>query len=387
MDVTKIRESEFGEFAQPCRSIVGYDANALYLWALMQDMPTGWFTLRREQNGFRPESAQLYGQMAAEWLTWEASRHTIRHQLNGREKRIGQLHMDGWCHETRTAYQFHGCFFHGCPCTEAQVNAVNGKSMTRLLEETRKNTAYLRRFAKVVEMWECTWKKTRRATAVKLLLDIEYPHRCGVKWQLTQQQILDAVCAGTLFGLVECDIRVPENLHRHFAEMLPVFKNTTVSRDDIGPFMRQYAKDNDIMSTPRRMLVGSYHGEKMLLATPLLQWYLAHGLVVDHVYQIIEYQPNPCFRRFGESVSTARREGDADPNKTIIADTMKLLGNSGHGKTVTDVDRHRDVLYCTDVGASMLINNRRFHQLDVVVDNAYEIEMDKKVVKYSLPIT
>ena len=28
----------------------------------------------------------------------------------------------------------------------AQVNTVNGKSMTRLLEETRKNTAYLRRF-------------------------------------------------------------------------------------------------------------------------------------------------------------------------------------------------------------------------------------------------
>ena len=80
-DVTKIREIELGEFAQPCRSVVGYDANALYLWALMQDMPTGRFTRRREQNVFRPESAQLYGQMAAEWLTWEASRtgHAIRH--------------------------------------------------------------------------------------------------------------------------------------------------------------------------------------------------------------------------------------------------------------------------------------------------------------------
>ena len=166
--------------------------------------------------------------------------------------------------------------------------------------------------------------------------------------------------------------------------MLPLFKNTTVSRDDIGPFMRQYARNNDIMSTPRRMLVGSYHGEKILLATPLLQGYLAHGLVVEHVYQIIEFQPNPCFRRFGESVSTARREGDSDPNKTIIADTMKLIGNSGYGKTVTDVHRHRDVQYCTDVGASLLINNRRFHQLDVVVDNAYEVEMEKKVIKYTL---
>ena len=159
-----------------------------------------------------------------------------------------------------------------------------------------------------------------------------------------------------------------------------------MTRDDIGPFMRQYAEEHDIMSTPRRMLVGSYHGEKILLATPLLRWYLAHGLVVDRVYQIVEYSPKPCFRHFGESVSTARRNGDSDPDKSIIADTMKLLGNSAYGKTVTNIDRHRDIKYCTEVGTSALISNKRFRQLDVVTADAYEIEMNKSVVKYTLPL-
>ena len=86
----------------------------------------------------------------------------------------------------------------------------------------------------------------------------------------------------------------------------------------------------------------------------------------------------PCFRRFGESVSTARRAGDEDPDKAIIADTMKLLGNSGYGKTVTNVDRHRDVKYCTEIGTSALINNKRFRQLDVVTEDAYEIEMKQE---------
>ena len=63
--VTTLRQNVYGEAARPCRSIVGYDANALYLWSLMQDMPIGWDTRRR---------AQLYGQMAAEWLTWESER-------------------------------------------------------------------------------------------------------------------------------------------------------------------------------------------------------------------------------------------------------------------------------------------------------------------------
>ena len=63
-----------GEEARPCRSIVGYDANALYLWSLTQDMQTGWYTRRREEIEFRPELVPLQGQMVVEWLTWEAER-------------------------------------------------------------------------------------------------------------------------------------------------------------------------------------------------------------------------------------------------------------------------------------------------------------------------
>ena len=370
--ITKIRGG-----SELCRKIVGYDANALYLWALMQDMPTGWYVRRREENGFRPQQAQPYGQMAIQWLTRESDRTgcTIRHQGNGREKRVGKLLVDGWCAKTRTAYQFHGCYFHGCPkCYDhEETNTLNGKTMGTLLADTKKHTTYLRRHVKVVEMWECQWKRESKA--------LPRP-----KWNMTQQQIITAVVDGTLFGMVECDVRVPSELRAHFAEMQPIFKNATVTRDDIGPFMRQYAVDHDIMSTPRRMLVGSYRGDKILLTTPLLQWYLAHGLVVDRVYQIVEYSPKPCFQHFGESVSTARRNGDVDPDKSIIADTMKLLGNSAYGKTVTNVDKHRDVRYCTEGGTSTLISNKRFRQLDVVTDDAYEVTSSKARVTYDLPL-
>ena len=371
--ITKIRGG-----SELCRKIVGYDANALYLWALMQDMPTGWYVRRREENGFRPQQAQPYGQMAIQWLTRESDRTgcTIRHQGNGREKRVGKLLVDGWCAKTRTAYQFHGCYFHGCPkCYDhEETNTLNGKTMGTLLADTKKHTTYLRRHVKVVEMWECQWKRESKA--------LPRP-----KWNMTQQQIITAVVDGTLFGMVECDVRVPSELRAHFAEMQPIFKNATVTRDDIGPFMRQYAEEHDIMSTPRRMLVGSYRGDKILLTTPLLQWYIAHGLVVDRVYQIIEYEPKPCFQNFGDSVSAARRAGDADPDKAIIADTMKLLGNSAYGKTVTNVDRHRDVKYCTEVGTSLslLIGNKRFRQLDVVAEDAYEVTSNKARVTYDLP--
>ena len=373
--VTTLRQNEYGEAARQCRSIVGYDANALYLWSLMQDMPMGWYTRRREENDFRPESAQLYGQMAAEWLTWESERtgRVIRHQINGREKIIGKLLVDGWCSETKTAYQFHGCFFHGHSCTGKEVNEVNGKPMAELLAETRKNTAYLRHFVKVVDLWECEWKETRRYPVMKKCLDAAFPRRRHARWTMTSQQIMSGVRAGTVFGLIECDHCVPEALLDHFAEMQPVFKNIHLTRDDLGPFMRLYAEEHNIMATPRRMLVGSYRGDKILLATPLLRWNMDHGLDVTHVYHVVEYDPVPCFRRFGDAVSTARREGDVHRRHHEVAGELGLRK-----------DHHQRGP--TSKAASLMVNDRRFQQLDVVIDDPYEIEMNKKTVTYTLPV-
>ncbi len=45
-DKTNVRNVEMrakGREPKPCKKVVGYDANALYLWEIMQDMPTGQY--------------------------------------------------------------------------------------------------------------------------------------------------------------------------------------------------------------------------------------------------------------------------------------------------------------------------------------------------------
>ena len=150
--------------------------------------------------------------------------------------------------------------------------------------------------------------------------------------------------------------------------------------------MKSYAEENKIVSQPRRSLIGSYFGEKILLATPLLKWYLEHGLEVTHVYQVIEYTPNTCFHPFREAVSDARRAGDIDPNKSIIADTMKLVGNSSYRKTITNKERHRQVKFCTDGEVSQLINSPFCRQLDAINVDTYEVRSSKKNIKLDLPL-
>jgi hypothetical protein len=86
-----IREVEArakGKESKPCKKVVGSHANALYLWAIMQDIPTGQYTRRMEEDGFKKRWS---GKMAIEWLEWQAYSRSIstRHEYNNAEKRIG----------------------------------------------------------------------------------------------------------------------------------------------------------------------------------------------------------------------------------------------------------------------------------------------------------
>ena len=169
---------------------------------------------------------------------------------------------------------------------------------------------------------------------------------------MTEDQILTAVLNNQLFGAPEVDIKVPDNLKPTFAEMSPIFKNVNISRDDIGDHMRQYAVNHDIMSQPRKSLIGSMFGFKIMIITPLLKWYLTNGLVT-RIYQVVEYSPTKSFQTFGEAVSDVRRAGDADPNKKIIAETNKLDGNSSNERRS---QTSKDILKSYTVRIDMSIN-------------------------------
>lgn len=75
-------------------------------------------------------------------------------------------------------------------------------------------------------------------------------------------------------------------------------------------------------------------------------------------------------------LSDARREGDADPSKATIADTMKLVRKK----------RHWEVKFCNEASVHHLINTPFFRQLDPIDKDTYEVQSFKKVIRLDLPI-
>ena len=124
--------------------------------------------------------------------------------------------------------------------------------------------------------------------------------------------------------------------------------------------MQDYAKEHNIKDIPRRLFIGSYFGKKIGLSTPLLKWYLNRGLVISHIYTVVEYIPNAAFNSLMTQVAQARLDGDRDNDKALIAETMKLIGNSSYGKFITNKEKHHDIMYINESEFGIEIMDEHF---------------------------
>ena len=100
----------------------------------MQNMPIGFFIRCKETNEYRPETPHKFGLASYQWLSWVAATEDkfIQHRFNINECRLTSrnLPVDGFCQETNEAFEFVGCFWHGCISCHPQVeiNPLNGKT-------------------------------------------------------------------------------------------------------------------------------------------------------------------------------------------------------------------------------------------------------------------
>ena len=233
-------------------------------------------------------------------------------------------------------------------------------------------------------MRECEWWDLVQANSIlKNHVRKNFPY----KLPLSSEKLLSRIEEDNLFGYVQCDLEVPEELRERFANFPPIFKNFDVGRENIGKFMLEYAGKNALLLKPQRMLTSSYKLNHGIVITPLLKVYLKLGLRGTKIHRFIEYTPQKCFNGFVQSVVDARREGDENPDSSVVAETMKLLGNSSYGYQIMDRSRHTETLYLTDEKTHKAINKRLFRRLNNVATDIYEVEIAKSTVEHCEPIT
>ena len=295
--ITRINEALYGTEAKTCQKIWGLDCmifpfvhammiihilsrlslfstfstylgNALYLYAIMQEMPTGPYQVRRASNNFIKEPMHRFGHLAYEYLSWMGRDKYIRHKFNNYEARLGErgLPVDGL--SGNEVFQFMGCRWHGHMCdikgSHDVIKRRNNKnkwvtvSAKERRKETDENSAYIRSLGYELNIiWECQWMKQKEESA-EIASHIANMHKLHPASKMSQKSVLNAIKSKKIFGLVECDIHCPDNLKPTFEEFLPIFRNTDISLSDVGEHMANYARE--MITKPRRALISSFKG-------------------------------------------------------------------------------------------------------------------------------
>ena len=211
--------------------------------------------------------------------------------------------------------------------------------------------------------------------------------KCNPEAKPEQDKIIQNVLNDKLFGFFEVDIEVPEKKRKSFSEFCPLFVISEVPEDQIPQHMKDYK-----INTGRKMiknnkkLLGVMKAEKILLYSPLLKWYLNHGLQVTKIYRYISYTSGRPFKWFPEEVSSARREADNDKNKKQLGDTAKLKGNSFYGKMIENLEKHISTKLTTDEKLiDKIFRSPFFEDLEEINKGVFEVRQRKRQVTITRP--
>ena len=125
----------------------------------------------------------------------------IQHRDNGSEVKLGEsnLSVDGFCSDSNTVFEFHGCYWHGhsCPMTAA---ASDKEDQARRRKETAEKDAYIRSLGYgLVVMQECEWQAAVREDKEKrrflgVLGRAAYPQRGN---EVSQDRWVERIKSGS----------------------------------------------------------------------------------------------------------------------------------------------------------------------------------------------
>ena len=387
VDETFIRKS-----SNLCKSIAGIDASQLYTYSMCQPMPTGLYTrweYDSESKRFtaRQNKSRSFENMVLSYFQQSRPNCKIESDvITGRQKKIDCFSVDGICYHCNTVFEAMGCYYHYCPCQKARPSLtetdIERGVKKRQQDEMRRDYIQQERY-EIVELWMCEWWSLYKTDApVKSHLRANFPYNRP----LSEEQLLQQYIDGRLFGYVQCDIEVPEDLRDYFSNSPPKFKNTVVSRDDIGKLMKEYAEKEIIMPQPRRSLISSFILLNFTITTPLLLFYLNLGLVCKKTHRFVQYTPRKCFNNFVQYAVDARRQEDENPKSSVVAETMKLLANSSYGYQIMDRSRHTLTKYLSDEKTHSAINSKLFKRPNHIFDQLYEVELVKLEIEHTEPI-
>ena len=240
----------------------------------------------------------------------------------------------------------------------------------------------------LVEIYFCElMQKLKTDPGFQCYMENQLPLTSNI-YRMSEGSIRERIRDGTLFGFVDCRLKVSPWLHDYFQMFPPIFKHARVEKKDLGAYMQSYLDNNQIDFKAHKALIQSMHADRLIITSCLARYYMEIGVMILEIFEVTEYHPKQCLRDKLLAICDERRQADRDPDLELRGLTAKNLANSAFGSLLISKHKHNVIKYAYDKSSVYKwINNRRFRDVCVLSkDKLYEVTLAPRTLKMDISI-
>jgi len=179
--------------------------------------------------------------------------------------------------------------------------------------------------------------------------------------------------------IVECDLGYPDHLHNKHSDLCLAPELLNVNDDKLPPHLRHMKQRGGI----KKLLPTLWAKKNYVCDYRLLQFYLDHGLTLDHVHSVIQYEQEDFVREYIEE-NTLRRAAATNAFDRAL---FKLMNNSFFGKTLEKIrEAHGGASHHQTRAAEAILRPTTFKRAGIFNENLVAVELNKSVIKLNKPI-
>ena len=236
----------------------------------------------------------------------------------------------------------------------------------------------------LVKISECQWLQMRKELEIKSKLSPFFG-----KEKITTDDILKAIQDDSFFGLCKVKITTPLDIIKKYESLnFPfIFDRKEISMEMLEPKMMKIAKKNGV-KFPYSTTTLCYNADERILATPLIKFYLALRMKVEHMYYAIQYIKQKPFVKFVRELVDIRVESVGVNSSR--GDRAKLTLNSSIGKFGLNLQKHRKVSFTLAKNLNRHTRTALFEKEHVLMSeystNIHEVSKKKRNITDTIPV-
>ncbi len=276
------------------KTIGFYDINAMYPSTFKEPFPTGLGFEWKYDDGSLKKKVMTDWKISLASIQWldyvqntsplvvnkKGQRCRIFSGWNSKEKKVGRYLVDGYAEvdDKIIIFEFDGCFYHECEICK-KCDDIDRQQHAQRRSQYFKSRGYI-----VHHMKECEWKvkfdeiKITYKPSISPLLFFN---------EITHLEMITRIRNDELYGFAIVDIEATPDAQKFLdVNWPPILMKDDIQFEDLPVWMQ---KSTNKESFPRKTIIQSMHGQKILLHTALIRFYLDNGFNLTFIHHFYEY--------------------------------------------------------------------------------------------------